>query len=480
MKPFHTGLPFFLYRMAWFMSLPAVRLLSAADESWKRVSGRGFLPPGWRVGERLGYPAGNARAPGSGSGRSLWLHCASLGESKGLWALVLELREADDVLVSATTADGMDYLADRCAAFGRAHGSGADGGFPSRRIRAVMAPLDHPGLVRRFLERHRVLGLCLYESELWPNYLAACREKGLPAALVSGRMTEKALRRYRLLGGGDGAFAVMARGLAFVEAQGPADAVRIAALLGNSGAAGKLVTGFDYKAAHYLRAGSRASGFGDSAGGNNRGVKPRPARSGTARGRIAFLSLHLPELHWFRETLPGLMQRFDVSVFPRRMSEVGAFRNILEPMGFSLHGRDPGGRHLLVDSLGKIEGLLPACASAFVGGSLVAAGCHNLWEPLLCGSKIRFGPNYQGQASLARMLLDRNIAEVVRDKAQVERWEPPGPEIPAAAALLAEDLRTELDSALDECRRRIIATFYGNDGPSATLSERAADIRNQG
>lgn len=456
MKPSSGGLPFLLYRLAWTALLPAIRLLAAADQGWKRIAGKGSLPPRWRVAERLGYPAGNA-----GTARALWMHCASLGESKGLWALAQELREADDVLLSATTADGLDYLTERCAAFGRSDA------FPPRRIRAVMAPLDHPGLVRRFLERHRVRGLCLYESELWPNYLAACREKGLPAALVSGRLSGSALRRYRILGGAfarrGGAFADMVRGLAFLEAQGPADADRFAALLGCRGNAGKIEIGFDYKAAHFLRTGS-----------------PAPAHARSARDRFAFISLHLPELRWFRETLPGLMQRFDVTVFPRRMSELAAFRKILEPMGFSLHSRDPGGRHLLVDSLGRIGGLLPECASAFVGGSLVGAGCHNLWEPLLCGAKIRFGPHFGAQETLAGILLERGLAEVVRDRSQVGRWEPPGPEIRAGAALLAGELGMGLEAALDGCRRRIIATFYGNDRPSASILERATDIRNQG
>src|SRR5690606_35292078 len=207
--------PFAAYRLAWRLLLPAVRLLVAADAGIARVPGRGIIPGRWRAAARLGYGWGGG---GCGCGGTIWFHCASLGEANGLWALVSALGGSGDVLVTANTAEGAAYLEERCAV-GRAAVARVPAQRPagtSRSIRACVAPFDHPGLVRRFLEVHRVRGLCLYEAELWPHYLAACREAGVPAALVSGRLSPRAFRAYR---GFAGAASSLLEGLAFIDRQ---------------------------------------------------------------------------------------------------------------------------------------------------------------------------------------------------------------------------------------------------------------------
>ena len=151
------------YRRAWIAALPPIRLLARAR----------ILPRNWRVTERLA-----ADSPWEASRRPLWLHCASLGEAKGLWALVGALPSEAPLLLTAATAEGADYLARQCTATGG-----------SRRAR--LAPLDHPGLIDAFLANAGIRGLCLYEVELWPNALVACARRGLPVALIAGRLTPK-------------------------------------------------------------------------------------------------------------------------------------------------------------------------------------------------------------------------------------------------------------------------------------------------
>ena len=458
--------PFAAYRLAWRLLLPAVRLLVAADAGMARVPGRGIIPERWRAAERLGYGWGGGEG---GCGGTIWFHCASLGEAKGMWALVSALGGSGDILVTANTAEGAACLEERCdalrAAAARVPAQGPPG--TSRSIRACVAPFDHPGLVRRFLEVHRVRGLCLYEAELWPHYLAACREAGVPAALVSGRLSPRAFRAYR---GFSGAASSLLEGLAFIEAQTVEDAERYSALLGKRRGAGTHVrVGYDYKAAHYLRSFATESMPGGA-----------EARETPLRTRFAFFSIHAEELAWFRTSLPDLMRRFDLAVFPRHMGQVEKFRNELEPLGFALHSRDPYARHLLVDSMGKIGSMIRECHSAFVGGSLAAAGCHNLWEPLLGGLKTYFGPNHANQEPLASRMLSRGLAEVVADPTQIATWSVPDTGIRAAAANLAEESRQEADSALRECAGTIFATFYGTGGLAAGILKPARDLRTQG
>lgn len=423
-----------LYRSAWILALPMIRCLTWLDRGARSLVGLGFIRADWRVGERLGlnwgrdrYPQGPGTPEGANGKRlgTLWLHCASLGEAKGLWAFADSLDRIGSLILTAATAEGAAYLAESVEA------RGADG----RHIRVAIPPLDHPGLIRRFLAAHGIIGLCLYEAELWPNTLAVCRAEGLPMALVSGRLTAKAARIYRRFGG---AGARLLDGLSWIQAQSPIDAERFAALTRT-----EILTGFDFKAAHYLR----------------REDAKRPAKD-PERTRFAFLSLHLKELDLLLPGMLELMRRTDLIVFPRKLRELDGFRARLEPQGFFLYSRDPQARFLLVDSMGRIADLLPECHSAFVGGSLIPIGCHNLWEPLMAGARIHFGPHYLHQESLAGRVIAEGIAEVLGDPGRIGSLAAPGPGIPQACFRLAENLRHGLDSALAEGGQRIFATFY--------------------
>ncbi len=428
-----------IYRWAWNVLLPLVQLLARLDGPPGSPAGRGFIPRNWNVTERLGYGWPRAAAETSGQddgsgipgstcgrkmpGKKLWLHCASLGEAKGLWAFARCLPESLAMVLTATTAEGTAFLQARCAEQG-----------PESRFLAVLAPFDHPDIVRRFLASHDAVGLCLYEVELWPHFIAVCRERGLPVVLVSGRLSEKAVRRYRRFGG---AGARLLDGLAWIQAQSPMDAQRFGSLTKT-----EIVTGFDFKAAHFLE----------------RGADARAEPAGISR--FAFLSLHYRELVLLMPGLPALMNRSGVIIFPRKLREVERFHRLLEPQGFALHSRDPRARHLIVDAMGLIGALLPGCHSAFVGGSLIPIGCHNLWEPLLAETGIHFGPYFHAQQFLAERVLAAGIGRVLKDPAGIGFLPASGPEIPKACRHLVEELRQALDAALVEGGRRIFATFY--------------------
>ncbi|MEO6098134.1 MAG: glycosyltransferase N-terminal domain-containing protein [Fibrobacteria bacterium] len=455
-----------LYRRAWILALPLIKCLILLDRGARAVLALGFLPVAWRVPERLGMDPGRnfgldwgwgwgrdriASSEGADGERravrgALWLHCASLGEAKGLWALADSLDGIGNMILTATTGEGAAYLAQRAAS------RDIDG----RLIRVAMAPLDHPGIIRRFLAAHGVIGLCLYEVELWPNTLAVCKAEGLPVCLVSGRLTDKAARTYRRCGG---AGARLLDGLAWIQAQSPIDAERFAALTRT-----EILIGSDFKAAHYLRpalrpaethAGTTASGGSHQALKDAKNPEQVPERT-----RFAFVSLHLKELDLLQPGLPELMRRTDLIIFPRKLGELNGFRARLEPKGFFLHSRDPGARYLLVDSMGLIADRLPECHSALVGGSLIPLGCHNLWEPLIAGLRIHFGPYYAHQEFLAEREIAAGIAEVLADPVRIGTLAFPGPGTPETCRRLVENLRHGLDSALAEGRRRIIATFY--------------------
>lgn len=131
-----------------------------------------------RIPERYGR-ASIARP----SGELLWMHAASVGESRLLLDLFAELRRRRAGLQAVLTTQTLTSaeLIARAAAPGVIH---------------QMAPMDGPGAVKRFLDHWRPDAAVFAEGEIWPNMLGALRRRRIPAALVNARMTARSLDNW--------------------------------------------------------------------------------------------------------------------------------------------------------------------------------------------------------------------------------------------------------------------------------------------
>lgn len=156
---------------------------------WARKS-RG----GWR--ERFGHVTFSEQSAGSvGSsprGKRLLLHAVSVGEVNTLRHLVPKLRDAGiEVIVSATTDTG---LARARVVFGNSPLAESQPGRPG--VRVVRYPLDFSSSVRRFLDTVRPDGVALVELEIWPNFVTECDRRGIPVAVINGRLSSRSFRGY--------------------------------------------------------------------------------------------------------------------------------------------------------------------------------------------------------------------------------------------------------------------------------------------
>ncbi|MFI4894237.1 MAG: 3-deoxy-D-manno-octulosonic acid transferase [Phycisphaerales bacterium JB060] len=111
------------------------------------------------------------------------LHTVSVGETNAVRALVPLLTPHARVIVTATTDTGL-------ARARELYGEACD----VRRY-----PLDATFAVRRFLDAVRPDVVGLAELELWPNFVGACRRRGVPVAVINGRISERSFRGYRKL-----------------------------------------------------------------------------------------------------------------------------------------------------------------------------------------------------------------------------------------------------------------------------------------
>ncbi|HEX5006119.1 MAG TPA: glycosyltransferase N-terminal domain-containing protein, partial [Hyphomonadaceae bacterium] len=141
------------------------------------------LKSGKERAERISERFGVTRTPRP-SGPLLWLHGASVGESRLLldvFSALCRKREDLHALVTTQTLTSADMIASAGAT----------------NVVHQMAPVDAPGAVDRFLQHWRPDAAVFAEGEIWPNMLAALKRHGLPAALINARMTDKTLASWK-------------------------------------------------------------------------------------------------------------------------------------------------------------------------------------------------------------------------------------------------------------------------------------------
>ena len=374
-----------LYLLALYLSAPLISLALLARGLRERSYWHNFR-------ERFGF---GARRPPRGA----WLHAVSVGEVQACAPLVGALYRRHPHLALTVTTFTPTGAARARALFGDV-----------AEVRYV--PYDLPGAVRRFLRRVDPQLAVIFETELWPNLYRECGRRRVPLVLASARVSERSLGRYRRLGA---LFRDALSHAAIVAAQGEADAARFRAL--GADAASTHVTGnlkFDFELPEGL------------------GERGRRLRSRYAPGRALWVagSTHegeeaaVLEAHrQVRSLHPGAL----LVIAPRhppRFAEVA--RQLTEARVSFVRrseGEETGGAAaaevLLLDTLGELLEFYAAADIAFVGGSLVPVGGHNLLEPAALGVPILTGPyNFNGP-DVAQLLITRGAAEVVHNSQEL-------------------------------------------------------------
>ena len=347
------------------------------------------LRPSWRAGlpERCGRRPENP--PGA-----IWVHGASVGEIRAATALMDHLRESgEDVVASTMTPTGRDLL---------------------RRLRpqvpCALAPLDHPWSAEAALQRVRPSALALVETELWPSWIAAAHRRGVPVVVVSGRISDRSFPRYRRVARW---LRPLFRKIAAIGARSPADSERFLALGANPETL--QVTG-DLKLEPPGESASLAADLGSVLG-----EVPLIVAGSTHPGEETEVLEVLSSVE--REGL-----RAALVLAPRHPDRFGAVGELAERSGRSVRRRSrlgsralAEGEVLLLDTLGELPALFTRAAVAFVGGTLVPVGGHNLLEPILEERPVLFGPHTENAREAATLALESGAGTRVTDGTDLAR-----------------------------------------------------------
>jgi 3-deoxy-D-manno-octulosonic-acid transferase len=318
--------------------------------------------------ERLGKLPERLRRSKNAGSRVIWVHAVSVGEVLAIERLVEEMRSAfpeHRLLVSTTTDTGQSLARKR---FGEEN--------------VFYFPMDFAFAIRPYLRALQPELVVLAETEFWPNFLRLARNSGSHIAVVNARISDRSWPRYRRFR------RVFRKMLAHVDlflAQTPQDAERLRSI----GAPDRIeVTGnlkFDVSAPHPPAIVEKVQRFlaAESAG-------PVLVCGSTVEGEEP------PLLRAF-ENLRVQHPRAVMLVAPRHPERFDDVAMLLQQLGLPFSRRSSwkdeplAGGVLLLDSMGELAALYALADIAFVGGSLVPRGGHNIIEPAQYGKAIVVG-----------------------------------------------------------------------------------------
>jgi 3-deoxy-D-manno-octulosonic-acid transferase len=374
-----------LYNFLYSATLAAGMLLSLPYWLFQ-MSRRGKYRRG--LAERLGQVPARLRVRGKEP--VIWIHAVSVGEILAMAALMEELRSRlprHRILISTTTDTGQKLARKR---FGEAN--------------VFYFPLDFAFAIRPYLKALRPQMVVIAETEFWPNFIRLAHMQGARIAVVNARISDRSWPRYRRF---RGLLQKLLSNVDLLLAQTPGDAAR----LKDIGAVPERVrvTGnlkFDMPA-HTAPAIVEKVRNALVAGGG----KPVLVCGSTLEGEEPLL------LKAFEKLLPRYPQAVMI-LAPRHPERFPAVAEAIEQSSIrfwrrSLWSGEPlAAGVLLLDTIGELAPLYAVADVAFVGGSLLPGGGHNILEPARYGVPIVVGPHTENFRDIVSLFQSRDAVRI--------------------------------------------------------------------
>ncbi|QEY65255.1 3-deoxy-D-manno-octulosonic acid transferase [Metapseudomonas lalkuanensis] len=374
-----------LYTLLFHLGLPLVAL---------RLAWRAWRAPAYarRIGERFAFGLPSVKPDG------IWVHAVSVGESIAAAPMVRALLERHPdlpITITCMTPTGSERIR---ALFGD-------------RVQHCYLPYDLPWAASRFLDRVRPKLAVIMETELWPNHIHQCARRGIPVVLANARLSERSARGYARFGK---LTAPMLAELSWIAVQTAAEAERFRALGARPECVG--VTGsikYDLRIDPALL--QRAA---ELRGQWAAGARPVWIAASTHAGEDEIMLAAHKSL---------LAQRPDALLIlvPRHPERFGPVFELCRREGLATVRRSTGApvaasdAVLVGDTMGELLFLYALADIAFVGGSLVPNGGHNLLEPAALGKPVLSGPHLFNFLEIAAQLREAGALTEVADAGEL-------------------------------------------------------------
>jgi 3-deoxy-D-manno-octulosonic-acid transferase len=365
------------------------------------------------LGERLGFSFPALAKPPANSTGAIWIHAVSVGEALSAITLARRLKEAypnRPLIISTTTQTGQALARERMPF--------ADA--------VIYFPLDWSFCVRRALDAVRPSVVLVLETEIWPNFLREAGRRKVPVLFVSGRISDRSFARYQSYLGVFGFFLrpflrdALSHANAFLM-QSEKDAERVRAM----GAPGdRVIVSGNLKYDLELPKPTPISNW----------LATELKRSGRSPLIVAGSVVATEEPHALIAfgTLQGEYPKALLVLAPRKPECFDSAAEFIDeshrkfirrsklPVPETAAGATDGKSNhsiiaddvtvLLLDSIGELASLYALADGAFVGGSLVTSGGHNILEPAAFGKIPVFGSSMENFAEIASRFVSAGAA----------------------------------------------------------------------
>jgi len=364
--------------------------------------------------ERLGFSFPSlARLPAEHAG-AIWIHAVSVGEVLSGVTLARQLKSdypERPLILSTTTSTGQALARERLPF--------ADA--------VIYFPLDWRFCVCRALDAVRPSLVIVLETEIWPNFLREAGKRKITILFVSGRISDRSFARYQNFFGAFGFFLrpllkdALSHASAFLM-QGEKDAERIRAL---GAPAERVMASGNLKYDSELPSPTPLSNW----------LEEELKRSGRSPVIVAgsVVATEEPLALIAFGTLQGEYRNAFLVLAPRKPEQFAAAAEFIDeshrkfirrselpipgPAQAAVRGNGSGSAAipdnatvLLLDSIGELASLYRLADGAFVGGSLVPSGGHNILEPAAFGKVPVFGPSMENFAEIASRFVSSGAA----------------------------------------------------------------------
>ena len=340
------------------------------------------------LAERLGFfPALSVQRP-------IWVHAASVGEVFCCIPLLKRIKQdfpRSEIVMTTMTRTGHEAAKTQIPE--------ADA--------VLFFPIDHPLSIRRAIAKIQPSLLLIAETELWPNLLRSCGEKGIPIVLFNGRISQKSFRRYLFL---KSFFKGCLKPISAFLMQTEEDRnriVEIGASLENTRVVGNLKFDQNLPTVTQEGAAQTAKSFG------YRGNEKILIAGSTHAGEEEILLSLFKDL---RKVDPHLI----FLLAPRHLDRLGEVERILDRESIPWRKRTWFAMNqelthriknelpwvILLDTMGELMSLYSLGTLVFVGGTLVPVGGHNPLEPLFFKKCVLFGPYMFHFSEISRSLTE--------------------------------------------------------------------------
>ena len=318
----------------------------------------------------------------------IWFHAVSVGESEALFPLLKKIQQHHPeakLLVTTTTPTG------------------------SARVQAVMKdtvthvylPYDMPDVVQRFIGHFKPTLAVIMETEIWPNLYTCCGQHHIPLYLINARLSERSARGYQKI---SQFVRSTLDNVSIIATQTQDDAQRFVSLGAKTDAI-KVMGNIKFDISvpeitladgHQLKNTLFANRFVWVIASTH---KEEEAIFITLYQHI---KLQIPELLLL--LVPRHPERF---VEVKRLCEQKQLKTVSRTSG------EPVTQDTdvyLVDTMGELKMIYAASDIAFVGGSMVPTGGHNILEAVAVGVPVLFGPYMSNFKEIARGILNQQAA----------------------------------------------------------------------